>query len=91
MSDTTMIATGRSPLLAVLPKLAATALMLVLAAVWLGPVLLIVMTSIKSNADFLAEPFALPKSPTFAVTWSIIASPLSGPAGRSLTSGSHHA
>ena len=55
---------GSGPTSAVLPKLAATALMLVLAAVWLGPVLLIVMTSIKSNAEFLAGPFALPKSPT---------------------------
>ena len=66
MSDTTMNATAmrRAALPAVLPKLAATALMLVLAAVWLGPLLLIVMTSIKSNAEFLAGPFALPKSPT---------------------------
>jgi raffinose/stachyose/melibiose transport system permease protein len=66
MSDAAMnaVGSGRARLPTVLPKLAATALMLVLAAVWLGPVLLIVMTSIKSNADFLAGPFALPKSPT---------------------------
>jgi len=64
MSDMAINPAGRGRLLAVLPKLAATALMLVLAAVWLGPLLLIVMTSIKSNAEFLAGPFALPKSPT---------------------------
>ena len=64
MSDMAINAPGRGRLLAVLPKLAATALMLVLAAIWLGPLLLIVMTSIKSNAEFLAGPFALPKSPT---------------------------
>ena len=37
-----------------------------LAAVWLGPIILIVMTSIKSNEAFLAGPFALPTSPTLA-------------------------
>jgi len=45
------------------PKLSATLIMLVLAAVWLGPIGLIVMTSIKSNSAFLAGPFALPTSP----------------------------
>src|ERR1700691_312272 len=48
------------------PKLSATLIMLALAAVWLGPIALIVMTSIKSNSAFLAGPFALPTSPTFA-------------------------
>ena len=33
---------------------------------WLGPFILITMTSIKSNADFLAGPFSLPTHPTIA-------------------------
>jgi ABC-type glycerol-3-phosphate transport system permease component len=33
---------------------------------WLGPFILITMTSIKSNQDFLAGPFALPTHPTIA-------------------------
>jgi ABC-type glycerol-3-phosphate transport system permease component len=48
------------------PKVSATLIMLALAAVWLGPIILIVLTSIKSNQDFLAGPFALPTSPTIA-------------------------
>ena len=66
MSDAALSAGAmrRGSLSSILPKLAATLLMLVLAAVWLGPLLLIVMTSIKSNAEFLAGPFALPRSPT---------------------------
>jgi len=48
-----------------LPKISGTALALLIAAVWLGPILLMVITSIKSNADFLAGPFSLPGSPTF--------------------------
>src|SRR5277367_4457517 len=48
------------------PKLSATLIMLALAVVWLGPIILIVMTSIKSNQAFLAGPFALPTSPTLA-------------------------
>ena len=47
------------------PKILATALALVLAAVWLGPLALIAITSIKSNEEFLAGPFALPVTPTF--------------------------
>ncbi len=47
------------------PKILGTVLALLIACVWLGPILLMVMTSIKSNADFLAGPFALPGSPTF--------------------------
>jgi raffinose/stachyose/melibiose transport system permease protein len=50
----------------VLPKVLATAAALVLALIWLGPILLIAITSIKSNQDFLAGPFSLPASPTFA-------------------------
>ena len=56
------------------PKVSATLIMLALAAVWLGPIILIVMTSIKSNQDFLAGPFALPASPTFAPYVSVWAS-----------------
>ena len=48
-----------------LPKLLATALALGLAIVWLGPVVLIAITSVKSNQDFLAGPFSLPSAVTF--------------------------
>jgi raffinose/stachyose/melibiose transport system permease protein len=48
-----------------LPKISGTVFALLIAAVWLGPILLMVITSIKSNADFLAGPFSLPHSPTF--------------------------
>lgn len=47
-----------------LPKIMATVLMLVVAAVWLGPIVLIVITSIKTNAEFLNGPYALPLQPT---------------------------
>jgi raffinose/stachyose/melibiose transport system permease protein len=47
------------------PKLVATLLALALAAVFLGPMYLVVITSIKSNKDFLAGPFALPSGVTF--------------------------
>src|ERR1700678_3774285 len=53
------------------PKAGATLIMLALAAVWLGPIILIVMTSIKSNSAFLAGPFALPTSPTLAPYFSV--------------------
>ena len=53
------------------PKASATLIMLVLAAVWLGPIILVVMTSIKSNKDFLSGPFALPASPTLAPYFSV--------------------
>lgn len=33
---------------------------------WMGPILLILITSIKSNEEFLADPFSLPHSPTLA-------------------------
>ena len=56
------------------PKSTATIIMLALAAVWLGPIILIVMTSIKSNEAFLAGPFALPTSPTLAPYFSVWAS-----------------
>jgi raffinose/stachyose/melibiose transport system permease protein len=50
----------------VVPKVVATAVALALALVWLGPVVLIAITSIKSNEDFLAGPFSLPTAPTLA-------------------------
>ena len=53
------------------PKVSATLIMLVLAAVWLGPIILVVMTSIKTNQDFLNGPFALPVSPTLAPYFSV--------------------
>lgn len=56
------------------PKITATLIMLVLASVWLGPIVLIVMTSIKSNQAFLAGPFALPTAPTLAPYASVWAS-----------------
>ena len=48
--------------------------MVALALVWLGPLILIVLTSIKSNEAFLAGPFALPASPTLAPYFSVWAS-----------------
>lgn len=33
---------------------------------WMGPIILVVMTSIKANEDFLAGPFGLPWHPTLA-------------------------
>lgn len=41
-------------------------LLIVFVLIWLGPIILIVMTSLKSNEAFLAGPFALPTSPTVA-------------------------
>lgn len=32
---------------------------------WMGPIALILVTSVKSNKEFLADPFAFPKEPTF--------------------------
>ena len=46
------------------PKLVATLFALALAAVFLGPMYLVIITSIKSNKDFLAGPFAWPSSVT---------------------------
>ena len=47
-----------------LPKVLATILALVLAVVYLGPMYLVVITSLKSNQDFLAGPFAWPSKVT---------------------------
>ena len=57
--------------LRIAPKAAATLIMLALAAVWLGPILLIVMTSLKANQAFLDGPFALPTAPTLAPYFSV--------------------
>jgi ABC-type glycerol-3-phosphate transport system permease component len=50
---------------AAMPRVFATLVALVLAIVWIGPLALMVITSIKPNSEFLNGPFALPKSPTF--------------------------
>jgi ABC-type glycerol-3-phosphate transport system permease component len=49
----------------ILPRVFATVAALLLALIWLGPVILIAVTSVKSNADFLAGPFSLWMTPTF--------------------------
>ena len=46
------------------PRILATLLAFLLAAVWLGPLALIVITSIKPNKEFLNGPFSLPIAPT---------------------------
>jgi ABC-type glycerol-3-phosphate transport system permease component len=48
----------------VAPRVFATLVAFVLAIVWLGPLVLIVLTSIKPNSEFLNGPYALPHSPT---------------------------
>jgi raffinose/stachyose/melibiose transport system permease protein len=47
------------------PKIFATLFALLLAAVWIGPLALMVITSIKPNSEFLNGPFAWPIAPTF--------------------------
>lgn len=64
MSDTVFLMPPRS-LFGFGGKLIGFTLLAALVFVWLGPILLIVMTSVKSNDDFLAGPFALPASLTF--------------------------
>jgi raffinose/stachyose/melibiose transport system permease protein len=49
---------------AALPRVFATLVAFVLAIVWIGPLALIVITSIKPNSEFLNGPYALPHSPT---------------------------
>lgn len=42
---------------------------------WMGPILLIIITSIKSNEDFLAGPFSLPSPPTvqpYITVWNAL-------------------
>src|SRR4029077_2915562 len=47
------------------PKIFATLFALLLAAVWIGPLALMVITSIKPNKEFLNGPFSLPIAPNF--------------------------
>src|SRR5260370_40635368 len=63
MSDVAFMMRQRS---LVAGKLIGLMLLAALVFVWLGPIILVVMTSIKSNDAFLAGPFALPTEPTFA-------------------------
>src|ERR1700722_16869595 len=48
---------------AFLSKAIATVLALLIAIIWVGPFLLMVVTSLKPNAEFLRGPFALPLAP----------------------------
>jgi raffinose/stachyose/melibiose transport system permease protein len=64
MSDTIFLMPSRR-LFGFLGKLVGYSLLAALLFIWLGPILLVVMTSVKSNDDFLAGPFALPTSLTF--------------------------
>src|SRR6202050_1022463 len=50
---------------AFISKAIATVLALFIAIVWVGPFLLMVVTSIKPNAEFLRGPFAFPLAPNF--------------------------
>src|ERR1700740_1976996 len=65
MLDAAFLARQRS-LFAFDGKLTGLMLLAVLVFICLGPGLLVIMTSIKSNDAFLAGPFALPTEPTFA-------------------------
>ena len=47
-----------------MPKIFATLVALLVAAVWIGPLALMAITSIKPNSEFLNGPFALPIAPT---------------------------
>ena len=51
------------------PKIFATLFALLLAAVWIGPLALMVITSIKPNSEFLNGPFAWPIAPTLSLKW----------------------
>jgi raffinose/stachyose/melibiose transport system permease protein len=63
MSDVAFMMRQRS---LVAGKFIGLMLLAALVFVWLGPIILVVITSIKSNDAFLAGPFALPTEPTFA-------------------------
>ena len=63
MSDAVFFMRQRT-LVGFVGKLIGLTLLAVLIFVWLGPILLILITSIKTNDDFLAGPFGLPLSPT---------------------------
>ena len=53
------------------PKILATLIALLLAAVWIGPLALMVITSIKPNSEFLNGPFALPIAPNLDAYWKV--------------------
>lgn len=63
MSDAVFFMRQRT-LVGFVGKLIGLTLLAVLIFVWLGPILLVLITSIKTNDDFLAGPFGLPLSPT---------------------------
>jgi raffinose/stachyose/melibiose transport system permease protein len=63
MSDAVFFMRQRT-LVGFVGKLIGLTLLAVLILVWLGPILLVLITSIKTNDDFLAGPFGLPLSPT---------------------------
>lgn len=66
MSDAAFdFADSRRALLGFTGRLVGFTLLATLMFIWLGPVLLVVLTSVKSNSDFLAGPFALPTHLTF--------------------------
>ena len=66
MSDAAFdFADSRRALLGFAGRLVGFTLLATLMLIWLGPVLLVVLTSVKSNNDFLAGPFALPSHLTF--------------------------
>lgn len=50
-------------------------LLMLFVLIWLGPIILIVVTSLKSNEAFLAGPFSLPTSPTvdpYVTVWNAL-------------------
>jgi raffinose/stachyose/melibiose transport system permease protein len=58
-----------------LRRLPGIVLLLIFVLIWLGPIILIVMTSLKSNEAFLADPFSIPTSPTvaaYATVWNAL-------------------
>lgn len=65
MSDNVFLPQRRE-LMIFVGKLVGLTLLAVLVFIWLGPIILVVITSIKSNEAFLAGPFSLPAHPTLA-------------------------
>ena len=64
MSDT-LILTHRRDVFRFTARFLGYTLLAVLLAIWSGPIALVLITSIKSNQDFLAGPFSIPAHPTF--------------------------
>ena len=65
MSDNVLLLHHRK-LMSFAAKLIGFTLLAALIFIWLGPIILVVITSIKANEAFLAGPFALPTDPTLA-------------------------